>query len=63
MHEILDTPDFSVQKECLAEWFENYRHTDVPELKTAVKTLYSYRSYILNAWHYNRSSTSMNSAG
>lgn len=55
MHEILDTPDFSVQKECLAEWFECYRHTDVPELKTAVKTLYSYRSYILNAWRYDRS--------
>lgn len=54
-HEILDELYFSVQKESLSEWFEKYRRTDIPELKTSVNTLYTYRSYILNAWRYKRS--------
>lgn len=54
-HDILDSVGFSVQQDSLTEWFEQYRNTDVPELKTAVTVLYSYRSFILNAWRYDRS--------
>lgn len=54
-HDILDSWPFSAQEQELKVWFNEYRFTDIPELKTAVSTFSAYRAYILNAWRYSRS--------
>ena len=52
---ILASSPFSVQREELINWFHTYQHTEVPDLKTALYTLRSLRTYILNAWKHERS--------
>ena len=53
--EILMADDFKYQRESLSSWIQEYSYTYVSELFTAVNTIKLYRSYILNAWQYNRS--------
>ncbi len=54
-HDILDDDSFAVQRDGLQEWLGIYLETPVPELRTAARTFYVYRAYILNAWRYSRS--------
>ena len=54
-HDIMMSYPASYQKELLLEWINEYKSSDIPELKTAVGTIRLYRNYIINAWLYEKS--------
>lgn len=54
-HDITQSCPLSFQKELLSEWINEYKYSDVEELRSAVSTIRIHRAYIINAWQYGRS--------
>ena len=53
--DIVSANGFKYQRERLNNWIHEYNCTTVSKLYTAVTTIKHNKSYILNAWQYNRS--------
>ena len=54
-HDILRTPEYTLQRIALTDWISTYTASECPSTRTAANTIRHHRQYIQNSWKYGKS--------